>query len=174
MVGVVGSSPIAPTRYKPKQVVDLLGLFGFWGYSNSARRDESGTNSFRFTAWEVCGRGWLRQVAARSVPGRSVRPQTYGDVCWRVRGLKHRLGGPGVRPGSTRPSRAQHDLPAPRSRRPSRCRRRSESWGLREAAPLIDSLAAGPFSFVQERRLAPLKAFRSRRSIPRTFNDRLV
>ncbi len=27
MVGVVGSSPIAPTNHKPKQLIDLLGLF---------------------------------------------------------------------------------------------------------------------------------------------------
>ena len=42
MVGVVGSSPIAPTRYKPKQVIDLLGLFGFWRCPKSARWDEDG------------------------------------------------------------------------------------------------------------------------------------
>ena len=29
MVGVVGSSPIAPTNHKPKQIADLLGLFAF-------------------------------------------------------------------------------------------------------------------------------------------------
>ena len=29
MVGVVGSSPIAPTRYKPLQVIDLQGFFSF-------------------------------------------------------------------------------------------------------------------------------------------------
>ncbi len=43
MVGVVGSSPIAPTKYKPKQVFDLLGLFGFRGRTRRAHEDESGT-----------------------------------------------------------------------------------------------------------------------------------
>jgi hypothetical protein len=30
MVGVVGSSPIAPTKHKPLQVTDLQGFFGFY------------------------------------------------------------------------------------------------------------------------------------------------